>query len=161
MTPFSTNVFVKNSIVNRYHETETKKNQDENVQKFESLARLELENKFLKHEIQVVKVALEKATFDQEVLAVSLKKSDTKVMKLDITNNRLKKALRDFSEKTNANMLFYEANLRELKDFKASKIAEEKKAKKLEKKARRKSSKKRNQSITKRCQTDHSIFFNI
>ena len=69
MTPFSTKLFVKNSIVNRYHEPETKKNQDENMQKFESLAQLELENKFLKHEIQVVKGALEKATFDQEVFA--------------------------------------------------------------------------------------------
>ena len=93
VTPFSTNVFVKNSIVNRYHETETKKNQDENVQKFESLGKLELGNKCLKNKMQVVKGALEITTFDQEVLADSLKKSDTKIIdlvnSLEISNKAL------------------------------------------------------------------------
>ena len=68
---------------------------------------------------------------------------------LEITNNRLKKALRDFSEKTNANRLFYEANLRELKDSKASKKAEEKKAKKLEKNAKRKARKNEIRALSK------------
>jgi hypothetical protein len=62
VTPFSTKVTVKNSIVNRYHEPKT--NQDENIQKFESLAKLEFENNFLKNEMRVVKSALEKATFE-------------------------------------------------------------------------------------------------
>lgn len=44
----------------------------------------------------------------------------------------MKQTLRDFSEKLNANRLFYEANMKELKEFKASKI--EKKARKKDRK---------------------------
>ena len=107
VTPFSTKITVKNSTVKRYHKLEPKKSNNDNVQKFESLTKLEHENNFLKSEMQVSKGALEEAILDQDVLADSLKKSDTKVLELEksleIINNKFKQALRDFSEKATAN----------------------------------------------------------
>ena len=108
----------------------------EDVIKSESLARLEHENKLLKTELKVAKGALEEAVFDQEALTGGLQKSENDVLELEksleISKNKLKQTLRDFSEKLNANRLFYEANMKELKEFKASKI--EKKARKKDRK---------------------------
>ena len=145
VTPFSTKITVKNSAVKRYNKPEPKKNQSEKVEQFESLAKLEIENKFLKSEMKVAKGALEEAILAQEVLADSLKKSDTKVVELEksleITNHKLKQALRDFSEKAAANRLFYEANLRELKEFKVLKKRRQRNLKrKLEEKPENKKS---------------------
>ena len=138
VTPFSTKITVKNSFVNSYHQPGPKKNHEvEDVKKSGSLARLGHENKLLKSELIV-----EEAVFDQEALVDGLQKSENDVLELEksleISKNKLKQTLRDFSEKLNANRLFYEANMKELKEFKASKIAEEKKKKKIEKKARKK-----------------------
>jgi hypothetical protein len=47
-----------------YPPPEPKKTHNENVQKFESLAKLEHENNFLKIEMQVAKGALEVAILD-------------------------------------------------------------------------------------------------
>ena len=44
----------------------------------------------------------------------------------------------DFSKKIEDQRNFYEGNLRELKDFKSAKIAEENKRKKVDKKAKKK-----------------------
>ena len=68
---------------------------------------------------------------------------------LQTTDLKLKTALADFSRKLSENRRLYEENLTELRNFKASRIADDKKKKKVEKKALRKERKAKFKALAK------------
>ena len=153
VTPFSTKITIKNSFVNRFHEPPPKADRaDQAVEeraiskRFETLAAtLEEENKLLKNEISMVKADLNTAEEENITLLDSLNKSESKILELEKSNERAdarrKTSLKDFATKIENQRSSHELNLKELKEFKKLKVAEDKKKAKSEKKATKKARK--------------------
>ena len=161
ITPFSTKITVKNSQVIRYNNAQYETNSTEadafisiDDKTFEArTVALEIENNYLKEELRNAKKASEKSILYEVDL---LEKIDSKSKEIEALQNalqttdlKLKAALADFSRKLAENRTFYEENLTELRNFKASRIADDKKKKKVEKKALRKERKAKLKALAK------------
>ena len=82
---------------------------------------------------------------------IDVKSNEIKALEnaLQTTDLKLKTALADFSRKLAENRKYYEENLTELRNFKASRIADDKKKKKVEKKARKRERKAQFKALAK------------